>query len=225
MCINRSNVGSVGVVLCRSSTLPSHSRNQRSLRLTTMIGRRPVTYYYSPKCPAAGCSEAAWKRLNKCRGRSKEESVEKLKHHLHASKLHYMGKPEAEELAESYDGWLYHDTDEEDVPPGLDAPSVNSGAPLTECRYRSLTPARQGPIALRRSRSAPRLRRHLGKGVAAGIAVALLLQMPRLQMPRCLRVLMPRWFAYSYPSSPPFVQHDTHSDLACLLQTPSTERQ
>ena len=107
--------------------------------------------------------------------------MEKLKHHLHASKLHYMGKPEAEELAESYDGWLYHDTDEEDVPPGLDAPSVNSGAPLTECRYRSLTPARQGPIALRRSRSAPqtpsppregRRRRHSSRPALADAEVA-----------------------------------------------------
>ena len=156
MCINRSNVGSASVVLCRSPTIPSDSRNQRSLRLTTMIGRRPVTWSYSPKCPATGCSEAAWKRLNKCRGRSKEESVEKLKHHLHASKLHYMGKAEAEEMAESYDGWEYHDSDEEDVPPGLDPPSVNSGAPLSLVRSRSLTPAGRGPITLRRSRSAPK---------------------------------------------------------------------
>ena len=63
--------------------------------------------------------------------------MEKLKHHLYASKLHYMGKPEAEELAESYDGWVYHDSDEEDVPPGLDAPAVTSGAPLTESGRRS----------------------------------------------------------------------------------------
>ena len=81
--------------------------------------------------------------------------MEKLKHHLHASKLHYMGKAEAEEMAESYDGWEYHDSDEEDVPPGLDAPAVTSGAPLTECRHRSSTPAHQGPISVRRSRSAP----------------------------------------------------------------------
>ena len=114
-----------------------------------------MTWTYSPKCPGVGCSEAACKRVNKCRGRSKEESVEKLKHHLHASKLHYMEKLDAEELAESYDGWVRHDTDEEDVPPGLDAPAVTSGAPLTECRRRASTPARPGPISVRRSRSAP----------------------------------------------------------------------
>ena len=99
---------------------------------------------------------------------SKEESVEKLKHHLHFSKLHYMSKPEADEMAESYDGWLQHDTDEEDVPPGLDAPSVNSGAPLDR-------------ITNRRSRSAPGLRRHLRKGVAAGITLALLWKITRSQ--------------------------------------------
>ena len=140
-----------------------------------------MTWTYSPKCPAAGCSEAAWKRLNKCRGRSKEESVEKLKHHLHASKLHYMGKAEAEEMAESYDGWEYHDSDEEDVPPGLDAPAVTSGAPLTECRHRSSTPAHQGPISVRRSRSAPqtptpprggRRRRHSSRPALADAEVA-----------------------------------------------------
>ena len=82
--------------------------------------------------------------------------MEKLKHHLHASKLHYMNRPDADEMAEAYDGWLHHDTDEEDVPPGLDPPSVNSGAPLSLVRSRSLTPTGRGPITLRRSRSAPK---------------------------------------------------------------------
>ena len=163
--------------MCQSSTFPPHSRKQRSLRLTIMIGRRPVTYYYSPKCPAAGCSEAAWKRLNKCRGKSKEESVEKLKHHLHASKLHYMTKPDAEALAESYDGWQQHDTDEEDVPPGLDAPPVNSGAPLAACRHRSLTPARAAPktsvFTLRRSRPKTPSPRREGRRRRHGIPIAL----------------------------------------------------
>ena len=90
--------------------------------------------------------------------------MEKLKHHLHASKLHYMSKSDADEMAESYEGWTHHDTDEEDVPPGLDAPPVNSGAPLTACRHRSLTPARQGPITLRRSRPAPKTPSPLREG-------------------------------------------------------------
>ena len=93
---NRSSVGSAGVAVSRSSTLPSTCRNQRRLRLTTMppwpARMRAVTYYYSQKCPAPGCTEAAWKRSNKCRGTSMEEAVAKLKHHLHASKLHYMKK-------------------------------------------------------------------------------------------------------------------------------------
>ena len=72
----------------------------------------------------------------------------------------------------------------------------------------------------------PELRHHIGAGVAASMALALL-----LQIPRCHRVLTTtgskkmRIVASSHPSSPPFVQHDTHSYLACLLQTPSTERQ
>ena len=58
-----------------------------------------MTYYYSPKCPATGCTEASWKRMNKCRGKSMAESVERLKHHLHASTLHYMDTVGAEEMA------------------------------------------------------------------------------------------------------------------------------
>ena len=93
--------------------------------------------------------------MNKRRSKSMAESVEKLKHHLHASKLHYMSKADADELVEAYDGWLHHDTDEEDVPPGLAPPSVSSGAPLAACRSRSSSAGR-GPITLRRSRSAPK---------------------------------------------------------------------
>ena len=57
-----------------------------------------------------------------------------------------------------------------------------------------------------------------------GDVAALLLQIRQRLHPRCLRVLT-YGVLYSYPSSPPFVQHDTQSDLACLLHTPSTERQ
>ena len=86
--------------------------------------------------------------------------MEKLKHHLHFSKLHYMSKLEADEMAESYDGWLQHDTDEEDVPPGLDAPSVNNGAPLdriTNRRSRSAPQTPSPPPEGRRRRHNPRL--------------------------------------------------------------------
>ena len=51
----------------------------------------------------------------KCRGKSQEEAVEKLKHHLHMSKLHYMSKAAAEEMVEAHE-WDIHDSDEEDVP-------------------------------------------------------------------------------------------------------------
>ena len=80
-----------------------------------MARMRPVRYYYSPKCPAPDCTEAAWKRTGKCRGKSREEAVGKLKYHLHMSKLHYMSKVDAEEMAEAYE-WETHDSEEEDVP-------------------------------------------------------------------------------------------------------------
>ena len=92
--------------------------------------------------------------MNKCRAKSQEESVERLKHHLHASKLHYLTKPDAEEMAQAHD-WEVHDTDEEDVPPGLDPPSFTSAPAelrLRRPRPRSITrdghltpsPARSG---------------------------------------------------------------------------------
>jgi len=57
--------------------------------------------------------------------------VDKLKHHLHMSKLHYMLKPAAAELAEAHE-WEYHDSEEEEIqaPPGLGPLSGRSGAPL-----------------------------------------------------------------------------------------------
>ena len=62
-----------------------------------------------------------------------------MKHHLHASKLHYMTKADAEEMAEAHE-WETHDSDEEDVPdppPGLTSRSVTSGASLASRRSRS----------------------------------------------------------------------------------------
>ena len=73
-----------------------------------------------------------------------------MKHHLHASKLHYMSKPDAEEMAEAHE-WETHDSEEEDVPdppPGLTLRSDTSGASLAYRRSRSrslaLSPDRGG---------------------------------------------------------------------------------
>ena len=81
----------------------------------------------------------------------------KLKHHLHASKLHYMSKADADEMAEAHE-WETHDSEEEDVPdppPGLTLRSDRSGASLAYRRSRSrslaMSPDRGG--SRRRSQS------------------------------------------------------------------------
>ena len=73
-----------------------------------------------------------------------------MKHHLHASKLHYMSTPDAKEMAEAHE-WETHDSEEEDVPdppPGLTLRSDTSGASLAYRRTRSrslaLSPDRGG---------------------------------------------------------------------------------
>ena len=82
----------------------------------------------------------------------------KLKHHLHASKLHYMPKAEAEEMAEAHE-WETHDTDEEDVPdppPGLTLRSDRSGASLAYRRSRSRSLGTSPDRGGSRRRSQPR---------------------------------------------------------------------
>ena len=97
--------------------------------------------------------------MSKCRGKSEGESVERLKHHLHASKLHYLTRLEAEEIAEAHE-WQFHDTDEADVPdvppgwpPGLVPPSPSSGAPLALRRSRSRSITRDGHLTPSPARS------------------------------------------------------------------------
>ena len=80
-----------------------------------------------------------------------------MKHHLHASKLHYMTKLDAEEMAEAHE-WETHDSDEEDVPdppPGLTSRSVTSGASLAYRRSRSRS------LALSPDRGGSRRRSHI----------------------------------------------------------------
>ena len=82
----------------------------------------------------------------------------KLKHHLHASKLHYMKKDEAEEMAEAH-VWDRHDSDEEDVPdgpPGLTSRFASSGESLASRRSRSRSLAASPARNERRRRSSTR---------------------------------------------------------------------
>lgn len=82
----------------------------------------------------------------------------KLKHHLHASKLHYMKKDEAEEMAEAH-AWDTHESDEEvvpDGPPGLTSRFASSGESLASRRSRSRSLAHSPIRDERRRRSSTR---------------------------------------------------------------------
>ena len=84
--------------------------------------------------------------------------MEKLKHHLHMSKLHYMKKEQAEEMAEAH-VWDTHDSDEEDVPdgpPGLTSRFASSGDSLASRRSRSRSLAHSPHRDGRRRRSSTR---------------------------------------------------------------------
>jgi hypothetical protein len=73
-----------------------------------------VATYYFPQCPLhSDCTATSWHRIKKCGSTTLGEAQEKLVHHLVNSKLHYVNKGKAEEIAASA-SYEVHESDDGD---------------------------------------------------------------------------------------------------------------
>ena len=96
---------------------------------------RVATYYFA-KCPLHdGCTATSWTRIKKCGAYTLEEAKAKLVNHLTNSKLHYIDKEEAYEIADTA-AWEVHETDDEEIEPTY---RVGQGAAK---RLRPISPRR-----------------------------------------------------------------------------------
>ena len=108
-----------------------------------------VATYYFAKCPLHdGCSATSWARIKKCGAYTMDEAKAKLVNHLMNSNLHYLGKEEAYEIADTA-AWEVHETDDEEIEPTY---RVGQGAAKrlrTFSPLRPLTPSTICELAIR----------------------------------------------------------------------------
>ena len=126
-----------------------------------------VATYYFPQCPLhSACTATSWSRIKKCGSSTLDDAKSKLVHHLVNSKLHYVNKGKAEEIAASA-SYEVHESDDGDDEEEEDA--LRSALQL-----RPTSPPRSSrPSSIRDRSRSPRLLKARAKAVMTATESAL----------------------------------------------------